>query len=49
MIQQIEFIGQLKNADGRNANGTQHMFTLAILEKIKEERLKFSHGSITVL
>ena len=48
-IQQIEFVGQLKNTDGENADGTQFMFVLTILEKIKETRLKFSQGSITVL
>ena len=32
-IQQIEFFGQLKNADG-----TQSIFIIKILEKIKETR-----------
>ena len=49
VIQQIEFVGQLKNNDGENADGTQSMFVLKILEKIKETRLKFSQGSIMVL
>ena len=38
-IQQIEFAGQLKNIDGVNADGTQSIFVLTILEKIKETRL----------
>ena len=49
VIQQIEFVGQLKNNDGENADGTQSMFVLKIFEKIKETRLKFSQGSIMVL
>ena len=48
-IQQTEFVGELRNVDGINADGTQSMFVLTILEKIKETRLKFSQGSITVL
>ena len=48
-IQQIGFVGQLKNVDGINADETQSMFILTILEKINETRLKFSQGSITVL
>ena len=53
-IQQIEFVGQLKKLDG-NGNATyewnndEPMFVLTILEKIKETRLKFSQGSVTVL
>ena len=52
-IQQIEFVGQLKNLDN-NSNATdvgddQSMFVLMILEKIKEARSKFSQGSVTVL
>ena len=31
-IQQIEFVGQLKNVDGINADETQSMFILTILE-----------------
>ena len=31
-IQQIEFVGQLKNVDGINADGTQSMFFLTIFE-----------------
>ena len=48
-IQEIEFVGQLKNEDGINTDGTQSIFILTILEKIKEARLKFSQGSVTVL
>ena len=48
-IQQIEFVGQLKNVNGINADGTQNMFILMILEKINETRLRFSQGSATVL
>ena len=48
-IQEIEFLGQLKNIDGINADGTQNMFISTILDKIKETRLNFSRGSVTVL
>ena len=52
-IQQVEFVGQLKKlgADGNatDAGNPQSMFVLVILEKIKETRLKFSQGSVTVL
>ena len=48
-IQQVEFVEQLKYVDGINANGTLSIFVLATLEKIKETRLKFSQGSVTVL
>ena len=34
--QQIEFVGELKNYDGVNADGTQSMFFLTVLGKIKE-------------
>ena len=44
-IQKIEFVGQLKNLDNEynavNADGTQPMFILTIVHKIKEKRLKF--------
>ena len=33
-IQQIQFVGQLKNVDAINADGKQFMFILTILEKI---------------
>ena len=39
----------MKNVDGMNADGAESMFILITLEKIKEMRLKFSHGSVTVL
>ena len=48
-IQQIELSGQLKNVDGTNADGAKSMFIFTILEKIKEEKLKLSPRSITVL
>ena len=46
-IQQIEFVGQLKkpNAD----DYVESMFNLTILEKNKENELKFYQGSVTVL
>ena len=44
----LEFVMQLKNDDGENADGTQSMFVLTILEIIKQTRLKFSQGSVTV-
>ena len=48
-IQRIEFVEQLKNIDGINSDGTQSMLVLTILEKLKETRLKYSQGSVTVL
>ena len=48
-IQQMEHFEQLKNTDNKNVDVTQNMFILTILEKIKETRLKFSQGSVTVL
>ena len=42
-------VGELKNVDGINPDGTQSMFILTILEKIKETRLKFSQGRARVL
>ena len=48
-IQQIEYVGQLNNVNGVNANGAQSMFVLMIWEKIKETRVKFSQKSVTVL
>ena len=41
-IQEIEFVGQLKNVYGINVGGAESMPILTILEKIKETRLKFS-------
>ena len=46
---QIEIVGQIKNTDGLSADGTQSMFALTILEKIKETKLKFSQRSVTIL
>ena len=47
-IQQIEFVGQLKNPnDAIVAN--ESMFVLTFLEKIKETRLKLSHSSVTTV
>ena len=40
-IQQIEFIGQLKNTDNKIV-AKESMFFLTILQKVKETRLKFS-------
>ena len=52
-IQQLEFVGQLKNVDDEyyaaDADGTQNIFVLTTLEKIKETKLTFSEGSVTVL
>ena len=47
-IQQIEFFGQLRKLNNGN-NNVESMFILIILEKIKETRLKFPQGSVTVL
>ena len=52
-IQQIEFVGKLKKKKDNNNNATyavndQSIFVLTI-SKIKETRLKFSQGSVTVL
>ena len=41
-IQQIEFVGQLQDADDENADSTESMFVLAIFKNIKEMRLRFS-------
>ena len=40
-IQQIEFVGQSKELNNDNNNNVESMFTLTILEKIKERKLKF--------
>ena len=37
-IEEIELIGQLKNHDGVNADGTQSIFVLTILEKKSKKR-----------
>ena len=47
-IQKIELVGQFKNPDDVVVANIS-MFFLTILEKIKETRLKFSQGSVTVL
>ena len=47
-MQEIEFTGKL-NDDDVNPDGAQSMFILTILEKIKETRLKFFQGRVTVL
>ena len=47
--QQIEFIGHFKNEDGINGDEAESMFVFTISEKIKETKLKFSQGSVTVL
>ena len=47
-IQQIEFVGQWKNPDTAIVVD-EFMFVLMILGKIKETRLTFSQGSVTVL
>ena len=41
-------MGQLKNTDDEN-DGTQSMFFLRILEKIKETWQEFPPGNVTVL
>ena len=53
-IQQTEFVEQLRELDGNgnatDASNDQSMFLLEkIQEKIKETRLKFPQGSVTVL
>ena len=53
-IQQLEFTGELKKLNANNnptdtGNSDQYIFVLMILETIKETRLKFSQGSVTVL
>ena len=49
VIQQVEFVGQLKNTDGVDVDGKQSMSALTILEIITGTRLKFSQGRVTVL
>ena len=49
VIQEIEFVGQLKIKDGINAGGGESWFILKILVKIQKTRFKFSQGSATVL
>ena len=47
----LDSIDCLLEADGNatNAGDDQSMYVWTILEKIKETRLKFSQGSVTVL
>ena len=50
-IQQIEFVGQLKNLDADDnatdaGDNDQSIFVLTVLEKIKETRLRFSQVSV---
>ena len=40
-IQQIEFVGQLTNTDGINANVAEFIFILTILEKSKKQDSNF--------
>ena len=47
-IKKIEIVRQLKNEDGINADGSESMFILPILEKTKATGLKFSQESVTV-
>ena len=45
-----EFVGQLKNVDGVNADGTQSLFILTILEKkSKRKKIKIFSRRLTVL
>ena len=47
-IQHIVFVGQLKIPDTEIV-ANESIFALIILEKIRESRLKFSQGNVTVL
>ena len=47
-IQQIEFVGKLKNPDDAIV-ANESPFVLTILENVKETRLKFSQGCVMVL
>ena len=40
----MQLVGQLKNIDCINTDGTQNMFILTILKKLKERRLNFLKG-----
>ena len=49
-IQQIEIVGQLKKLDAAaDDDDDESMFILTILVKIKETRLKYSQGNVTIL
>lgn len=41
-IQRIDFVGQLKDVNGINADGTQSVFVLIRLEKINKVKLTLS-------
>ena len=45
-IQQIEFLRQLKKFNSVNADGTESIFVLKILEKLKEAKQKLPQESI---
>ena len=47
-IQQIKFVGELKNVNDINNDGAESMFALTILEKNRESKSKFYQGSVTV-
>ena len=47
LIQQIEFLGQLKKINCNN--NVESMFILMIFKKIKKVRLRICQGSVTVL
>ena len=48
-IQEIEFVEQLKTTLGLKSDGTQSMFVLTVLEKIKGTKLKVSQVREIVL
>ena len=48
-IQEIEFVGQLKNADIANTDGAQYMFVLTILEKNQRNKTKKFSGKCNSL
>ena len=48
-IQEIEFVEQLKATLGLKSDGTQSMFVLTVLEKIKGTKLKVSQVREIVL
>ena len=45
----MKYVRQLKDVGGINADGVESMFILTISEKIKERRLKFYQGRVTLL
>ena len=48
-IKEIEFVGQLKNADIANTDGAQYMFVLTILEKNQRNKTKKFSGKCNSL